>query len=345
MNGQLHQLDTLRKLALVPVIILGLLSIIATGGGGGGGGGGGTTGGVTYVGNTNPAVITTTNASKLTANVIGGAPSPAFTSPASANSGTRVSNADAPRVGAAHLAQRLDGVIRKTLADTQPGLSTRQVAPAYERTELCDSGSIRTFAFGTLNNDGTGTLTIDFNDCRFGDETLSGSGTITIIVFDLMYFLPTNFTVSFPLLTFSNSTLDINISMSGSLHSQSTIATDTETITFNVVEQNNNTGEMLWVKDLVMVNVYDYIAYPSSYSETVSNGRVYDSIEGYVNVSTTQPLVFGTLTQSFPDSGQLLLTGAANAQIRVTALSAMLVQVCVWGQLRLGTVRPERGCQ
>jgi hypothetical protein len=36
MNGQLHRLDTLRKVALGPVIILGLLSIIATGGGGGG---------------------------------------------------------------------------------------------------------------------------------------------------------------------------------------------------------------------------------------------------------------------------------------------------------------------
>jgi len=74
------------------------------------------------------------------------------------------------------------------------------------------------------------------------------------------------------------------------------------------------------------VSVYDNIFFPTTFTANIS-GRVFDQIHGYVDVTTDQLLVFGTLSQLFPDSGQIMLTGASNGRIRVTALSATLVKL------------------
>ncbi|MEK7768759.1 MAG: choice-of-anchor Q domain-containing protein, partial [Pseudomonadota bacterium] len=66
--------------------------------------------------------------------------------------------------------------------------------------------------------------------------------------------------------------------------------------------------------------------FPSSYTETIT-GRMFDSVHGYVDVTTVVPLVFSSINQLFPGNGQLLFTGAASARIRVTTLSAVLVKV------------------
>lgn len=72
--------------------------------------------------------------------------------------------------------------------------------------------------------------------------------------------------------------------------------------------------------------MYDDIFLPTSFTANIS-GRVFDQADGHVDVATIAPLFFGTLDQLFPDSGQILLTGAGNRRIRVTALSATLVRL------------------
>src|SRR5256885_8651197 len=68
-------------LALSASAIVGLVAACGGGGGGGGGGaGGGAQSGLTYTGNTNDAMITSGNASKLTADVMGGSAASAATS-------------------------------------------------------------------------------------------------------------------------------------------------------------------------------------------------------------------------------------------------------------------------
>ena len=51
-------------------------------------------------------------------------------------------------------------------------------------------------------------------------------------------------------------------------------------------------------ENLVFVDVYNNIFTPSSYTESVESGRIYDSVLGHVDVMTTTPLSFPMLTQS-----------------------------------------------
>jgi len=80
---------------------------------------------------------------------------------------------------------------------------------------------------------------------------------------------------------------------------------------------------MTKTENFVFVNIQNA---PSSFTSTVS-GRVFDQVHGYVDITTVAPLAFGTLGQLFPDSGQIVLTGAGNSSIRATALSATLARL------------------
>ena len=74
------------------------------------------------------------------------------------------------------------------------------------------------------------------------------------------------------------------------------------------------------IRNQVSVIDYDNIFSPSSFSETIT-GRIYDSTHGYVDFSTIVAIIFSTITQEYPDGGQLLLTGSLNSGIQVTVIS------------------------
>jgi hypothetical protein len=326
MTKETRLTETAYRLILIPLIALGLLSILATGGGGGGGGGG-TVGGLTYVGNTDPTVITATNASTLVASVLGSTALTGFTGTAN-NSGATSTRT----LGITDLAQRLNEDFHRVLAQTRTTLSVQRFEPAampIDVTEDCDNinfGTIR--IFGALADNGTGTLTIVFNNCQLGGETLDGTGTFRIDVFDLLIDIPTDFTISLSLMTFRSPSLGIDINISGSLRSQINIGSNTETITLNpLIGQDNSTGEMIKAEPLVVVNVYDNILFPTAITSETITGRLFDSADGFVDITTTQPLELATLMQAFPNAGQVKLTGAMNASVTITVLSVTLVRL------------------
>ena len=329
MNNQTTRIwTTLRYLALIPLIALGILSILATGGGSGGsGGGGGGGGGLTFVGNTDPAVITATNASTLVASVLGSTALTGFTGTAN-NSGATSTQT----LGITDLAQRLNEDFHRVLTQTQTTLSVQRfelaVIPVDDIVDCDNIGFGTIHIFGALADDGTGTLTIVFNNCQLGGETLDGTATFRIDVFDLFNFIPTDFTISFLLMTFRSPSLGIDISISGSLRSQINIGSNTETITLNpLIGQDNSTGEMIKAEPLVIVNVFDDILFPTAITSETITGRLFDSEDGFVDITTPQPLEFATLMQAFPNAGQVKLTGAMNASVTVTVLSVTLVRL------------------
>jgi hypothetical protein len=132
----------------------------------------------------------------------------------------------------------------------------------------------------------------------------------------------TDFTMSFARLTLRGTGLSIDAG--GSMHYQE--MGNTATMTLNLDEINNNTGKMRKSANLVIVNVFNDIFNPTSFTQTLT-GQVFHSDYGFVTVATSAPFVFGTLAQLFPDSGEMLLTGGANRTIRVTAVSSALVQL------------------
>src|SRR5581483_4653434 len=127
-----------------------------------------------------------------------------------------------------------------------------------------------------------------------------------------------------PRLTLRGPGTDVGIG--GSLRSQLSIGTNTETLTINLVTLDNSTRAMTKAENLVIVNVYGSLLFPSSFTETV-NGRLFDSVHGFVDISTPTPLLFTGVTDELPSAGRIQLTGASNASIRVRVVSNSLVLI------------------
>jgi hypothetical protein len=305
----------------------GLLLAALAGCGGGGGGGDGVVP-LAYSGNTNQAAVTTGNAAKLTANVMGDNDAAAIIGPLSVAPSGPVQT---PSIGFADVARSLHRAFRDTLSHAQRASAAQPLKSAaipINDTFACDGniGSVR--ITGTLNDNGTGTVNVAYIGCNLNGLILDGPATMRIDVFDLGFLLPTDFTVSFPRITLRGA--GISSDVGGSLRAQLNIGANTETTTLNVVSLDNNTGDMTKSENLVLVAVHVNILSPTSFTATIT-GRSFDGVHGFVDVTTPTQLAFGSTNQLFPDSGQLLLTGvpegAGNRTILVTAQSSTMTQL------------------
>ena len=299
-----------RRIAVL--VFAGMLTACGGGGGDGGGSGVGGGGGATplvYSGNSSPAVITTSNAAQLTANILGSANASGAVSGVS--TGTESS-------GARELGRRLIGAIRAT-----PSLSRenrkRLTSDPVDRTQACDSGSVR--IFGDVNQSGTGTLTFVWSNCRTGDSTLDGTASVRVDAFDPVSELIIDETFNFQRVTLTSPTASGTIS--GSLRVELSIVGKRQTSTSNLITLDGN-GRMTKSEDFVVTDTYNDIVAPTSVSETIT-GRFFDSTHGVVNIVTNAPFVFATLTQLFPNSGEMVLTGASNRRVRAVAFSSRAV--------------------
>jgi uncharacterized repeat protein (TIGR01451 family) len=293
------------------LLLAGGALLAGCGGGGGGGDGGGGGGGtpVTYAGNTSAAVVSATNASALTANVVGGDSGAVISAIAVAG------EMEATR-GRVELAQRLSRRMRESaqLAGPDPNsLAGLQV----NRTDLCDNGVGTVNTSGSINDiSGTGTLTFTYSGCLIGSDTFTGVATYRIDAFDGTFFTDT--TTTYGRLAVRGPGLSVDAS--GTLRSQLNVGLSMETVTENLVTLNNLSGLTSKSANLVYVYSYDNFFAPNSYSAQV-NGRLYHHVHGYVDIVTDTPLTFGSLSQVFPGSGQFTMSGSGGGAIRAIALS------------------------
>ncbi len=337
MNGKTIFTNTvLRNGAWGRVISVGLFIIMATGCGGGGGGGSSVLPGIAYDGNTDPAAVTTTNAATLVNNVVGaGDAANAIVGPNATSAGSRSgvdSAAPSQGIGLSVLARRLvlylqDSLAQDAAAPSQPRVA--QAAIPVNETVFCDEGSVR--LAGTLDDNGRGTLTVNYSNCRIEDARLNGRATMRIDVFDLSNEILTDMTIRFQLLTLVGPGFDV--SSSGSVRSVVDLDADTTTLTARLVTRDNITGRKTKSENLTIVIEYDNIlGLDSSFSETIT-GRVFDSVHGFVDIETDLPLFFSAPIEMFPESGQLTLTGELSAErtgyekIKVIAVSPEVVHL------------------
>lgn len=308
----------LRRLALVPLVVVGFLSILASGGGGGGGGGDG--GGTPE----SPATITSINAAELINDVMGTSDPTGGIAAASTRQGTsRGQSVSSARA----LAKRLETTYQSTLSRAQ--VTTQRFAPAIsvDDTQPCDFGQGTIHFTGNINPDGTGTLNATYTNCLLDGLTHNGQGTLQVTAFNLTFFIPTDFTFSTSSLTVTGP--GVNVTLGGSLRDQLNIVGDRETVTFNTITTDHNAGKTIKAHNLVFLFRYSDI-FSSCPSATLTiNGRLWDSRYGYVDVSqaTGMAFHFASCNQLFPDSGQMILFGTNNASIRVTALSSVSLTV------------------
>jgi len=305
------------KLILRFGTLLFLTSLLALSSCGGGGGGSSLPSPLVYGGNTSPAIITATNASKLAANVMGSDDTATTVLGVSVVRDDTIQNQSN---GLIDITQRLNHNFRDiAVLAAQASSAQRAVAAVIvDDTEPCDGGNGSTHTSGTLNdNDLTGTLEMIFDHCLIDGITVNGPVTIQVEAFDSV-FGPTNFTINFVRLTLRGP--GISIDAGGSLRTRSNIGSNTETLTENLVFVDNNTGEMGKIENFVIESVYVNNQFPITSIANIS-GRIFDQIHGYVDVVTLDPLGFSAPFQLFPNPGQLKLTGATNQSIQVTAVS------------------------
>ena len=261
------------------------------------------------------AVITRANATTLVANVISN-----VSTSGSIGGSRKAESAPYHSTDQVRLAQRLNRYLRGLLPQPIAARSsTSQIVARnveIDETTRCDSGSFR--IKGTLNHKGKGTLTIIFKNCRYDDETLNGKSKFRIVAFDLDDFFIKEAVISFSNLKMKTPTL--SVSLGGSIKTKTNVGKDTERLTINMSVQDETTGKVTLAVNLVVVDVYNDIYSPSSYTETI-DGRLYDSEHGFVDVMTLIPFDFSTIIQQFPDSGRLLLAGSLNSTILVTVIS------------------------
>ena len=318
MNNQTTRIwTTLRYLAVIPLIALGILSILATGGGGGGGGGGGPIPPV-YTGLTTQAIIESSNATNLAAGalLIGGAATSTSVTSASVaatqSSGPPLSVKPHPTIAARALKRALWHVGFIPAGRFMPLATVR------------DSGTVLgpcggSFNFDILIDDVTGDFsgTLTFNSyCEAGD-ILSGSTTFSGRI-DLV-------------------TLDfISISLSISVLSITTSGGDTFTISgtidFTDIAPAPGSGETVTMtantRDAAgIVYRHENFRFTSSIDpggiERIANitGRFFWPTEGYVDADSAVDFLFA----SNPHAGQLHIVGAivppssANGQALLTA--------------------------
>jgi len=291
---------------------LALLIVAACGGGGGGGDDGGGVVPVTYTGNSNAAVISTTNAARLVGNILG-----------SQDTATIILGSEGGTTGQSPVASMRLALQQRLRAMAPRARDDRVTAQALviDQTEPCDNNVGTTHTTGTLSDtDYTGTLTLTFSGCLVGTETLDGTATLRVDAFGPGLGVPIDSTLSFARLTIRGPAASVDAG--GSMRLLYTA--NTETLTLNLVTRDNNAARESKTENLVFVSTVGVGPMVVSVSVT---GKVYDQVDGYVDVTTPAPLVFYTPSQAFADGGQIVLAGASNHRVRATALSSAAVRL------------------
>jgi hypothetical protein len=303
---------------ITTLCLAGMLA--ACGGGGGGGGGSGSAGGsggdtpLTYMGKTTAAVIATTNAAFLTANIVGGADtSNAFTSAAAGTGGD----------GVTELEKRLTRAVRAKVSPSGTSSRGLRADPIAPETDPCDGGNGTVQISGDISPSGPGTLNFVWSNCLTGDSTLNGSASVRVDAFDPTFGILDG---TFNFVRVSVISPAASGTVSGALRLQVNPAGNSETTTSSLVSLDAG-GRMTKADSLVVVDVFSNISDPNSSSVETITGRLFDSVEGFVDIATTTPLAFATQAQLFASSGQIVLTGNNNGHVRAVAVSSNLVEL------------------
>jgi len=304
------------------IFSLCLASALAACGGGGGGGSAATgTGGVVYTGATTPAVVTTTNANALAGNALGGAQT---TTSLALTGAVQAAQPHAPRV--THLipviADKIDAITASAVKSPAPVVGAAQ--PVSGTQPCAVSGSVSWS--GSIDNvTGSGSLTFTFSQCNDGFATMNGTLSASATV-DLLSNATTAATVSFTAFTYTDPYT--TVMMGGSFSETLNQTTSTRTFKANFVAQDSASGQQMKLQNYQIVQVlYPSWSTPTNYTVQLS-GRIFDGAYGYVDVSTTSPLVFTTMLDPYPSSGgPVILTGNPPSQVTVQPVNATQVQI------------------
>lgn len=297
------------QLLRLPLVVL-VFTLSACGGGGGGGSTGSvSTPSLSYSGVSTAATIDSVNADQFVLELfdggsIGGVAAASVTNTSQRPSTTGVLPAIKRLVVGLASLPRVAPVDRRAVA----GVVTP--AATINDTLLCDSGSMN--ISGSLNdNNGTGTLSVGLSACRLDGTLYEGRLTVSITGADLQLGEITSARYAFDDLRIQEDAR--RYQFAGFFDIDASFTRNTENLVMNLVFQDLDSERSVKMENLSLISQYDSLFNPSQSDVSVS-GRIYDSRYGFVDISTTNLLHYSAI-DDFPDSGEILLTGAGQSSL------------------------------
>ncbi|MGD8925218.1 MAG: PKD domain-containing protein [Thioalkalispiraceae bacterium] len=300
-------------------------------GGGGSDGGGNGANSVEYTGNTSPASISEDNAQAISNQTFTGSDA------ANAANPTFVASPSKSRSSAyatSKLLGQLETITNTIKATKSAPNRSPSATTSVEYNDTCAvSGSVR--FTGTIDDvTKQGSLTLAFMDCNDGDIIVNGSATLNANAYNADIDEYTDVELIYDNLHFvSVDPADkIDWQIGANLHAEKIYTGDlnpyTEIATINLTLSENIGGASYKYDNYVTEVEYDQYLVPSQALVNVS-GRLYHYLYGYVDVETITSLHYPTVQPlTYPDSGgPLVYTGEANKKIKLTPVSATLVNV------------------
>ncbi len=301
-------------------LVLSIAALSACGGGGGGGPAA-SGGGVVYTGVTTPATVTNTNANALAGNVTGSTKTTGTVSV----TGAVAASSNTPRVS--RIMPLISSKVNQVTGNavTNAGVVYGAATPVSGTSPCAVSGAV-SYSGSIDNVTGAGSVSFTFSQCVEAAGTLSGGMTVTVNGYDLVNSVITDASVSFASLSFNDSVA--TVIMGGTFTDVLNQTTSTRTQTANFIAVDNASGKQVKLQNYQVVTVLaPNWSLPLSYT-LQSSGRVFDSSYGYIDVSTTSPLLFASMTALYPYAGgPVVLTGAPPSQVTVQPASATNVLV------------------
>ena len=282
----------------------------------GGGGGSSDGGGITYTGNTSPALIDESNAKELALNSYG-----------ESEAGSILTSPLSPVVTQASLTDRhITGSRLQSVLDTLEAalsatkgvdeLTALHVDTYQMRAAAMESGTEHGSCGGSASysmdaDENTGSFSGAFTFTNYCDEGVKLNGAMSISGFadDTQGI---HLEIRFDSLQTEegseSAVMDgsITMKMNGS---------QTE-FTMNLLAQDGTTNEIYKIENLVITEIDQ-----EEYSESTIRGRFYDPVEGYVNITTPLPFKTNYFTYDYPTEGMMRIEGANSTYATLTANS------------------------
>lgn len=310
------------KRTTLPNWLAGVCFLLSMGGCGGGGGDDNPPASLTYSGNNNPASIDTTSAAKIASDY--------FVSEESLGLVTSLdgsSNGSATLLGAARQTIAIGLALSPANSGMKQALSTLSRPTAVEsidETEPCDNGGSMRFTGSIDNVTYLGSVNIQMTNCTMGDLVSNGLMVMRIDAYDFAYDTFSDATITYGNLVMTGPFGAMT--QSGTIRMQTSAAARRLTMTSNMVSRDDVRSTMAKVENLIVVVTYNNFLTPSNYTSSIQ-GRLYDSQQGYVDIATPVSLSYSTLSQAYPNSGQLRFTGVSNSRMLVDAQSSTKLQL------------------
>ncbi len=219
-------------------------------------------------------------------------------------------------------------------------LANRRVLDEFKvkEVEVCDEGSVnisgnlfQVIDGNTSEVHGEGELIFDYDHCVYNGEYTDGKLTLNIINSSPDFYDLYEMSFKFNTIEFGNSIS--SLLMSGNIWYLTENTAVEQNVSNLVVKQSNTNQLFKLVNFSVIKEIIGSVNFPEAISQTIQ-GRLYESHNGFIDISTARSILSEDTNQYQPEvikplpySGILQFSGANNSSLTATLISSSFIKI------------------